>query len=167
MIQDYDYLIRSISDREIPFIKEFLYLAMFVPLGSKPFPKSIVDEPIFKPIYKNWGKTGDIAFVAIENKTDNLIGMAWVRLYDAVNLSLGIIDENIPALSIAIKEKYRNSGIGTSLLNELIKTVKNNGFTGISLSVDYRNFALKLYERFGFKLYQESSEFNPLYLLKF
>ena len=93
--------------------------------------------------------------------------MVWVRLYDEVNLSLGIIDKNTPALSIAVKEKYRKSGIGTSLLNELINAIQNQGFTGISLSVDYRNFALKLYERFGFKLHQESSEFNPLYLLKF
>jgi len=140
---------------------------MFVPKGSKPFSKSIVDEPIFKSIYKNWGKTGDIAFIAMENKSDNLIGIAWVRLYADVNLSLGIIDKSIPALSIAVKKKYRNNGIGTSLLDELIIAVKNQGFTGISLSVDNRNFALKLYEKFGFKLHQESSEFNPLYLLQF
>ena len=62
----------------------------------------------------NLAKVKDI----IENKmpANNLIGMAWVRLYDEVNLSLGIIEKNIPALSIAVEEKYRNNGIGTQLL---------------------------------------------------
>jgi ribosomal protein S18 acetylase RimI-like enzyme len=162
-----NYSIRPISKLEISNLKEFLYLALFVPPGSMPFPKSIIDEPIFKNIYDHWGKTGDIAFVAIEKSQDDLIGMAWVRLYDEINLSLGIIDTNIPALTIAIAEKYRNRGIGSALLLELIKTVKNQGIKGISLSVDNRNYAVKLYKIFGFKLYQESQEFNPLYLLKF
>ena len=120
---------------------------------------------IIKPIYKKWGKRGDIGFAA---KRDNhIIGMAWVRLYDKVNLPFGIINTEIPALTISIDEKHRGKKIGTSLMIELINAVKQQGFGGISLSVDHRNYAVKLYKKMGFVLYRESKEYNPLYLLKF
>jgi ribosomal protein S18 acetylase RimI-like enzyme len=162
-----DYSIHSISDKEIPYLKEYLYKAIFVPPETSPFPKSIIDEEFLKPIYKNWGKEGDIGFAAIDNKSNNIIGMAWVRLYDKENLPFGIIDIKTPALSIAIDKKYRSMGIGTQLMDELINSVKEQGFKGISLSVDNRNFAVKLYKKVGFELYKENKEYNPLYLLKF
>lgn len=166
-LQSINYKIRPISEKEIPLLKNYLYIALFVPPGIKPFQKSLVDEPIFKPIYENWGKDGDIGFVATKITSEKVIGMSWVRLYDKVNLPFGIIDTIIPALSIAVDERYRNRGIGTALLNKLIDIVKNQGFKAISLSVDHRNYAVKLYKRFGFKLFQESEEYNPLYLLEF
>jgi len=161
------YQIRPISDKEIPFLKDYLYMAMFVPPNSKPFPISIVDKSFFKLIYENWGKEGDIGLAVRDKKTKQIIGMAWVRLYEKVNLPLGIIDTTISALSIAIHEDYRKIGIGTELMVKLINSVKEKKFKGISLSVDRRNYAVKLYKKCGFKLYQESKEYNPLYFLEF
>ncbi len=119
------------------------------------------------PIYKDWGKHGDIGFWARDDLSEQLIGMAWVRLYNKVNLPFGIIDTNIPALSIAVDNTFQNRGIGLVLLNSLIDEVKEQGYEGISLSVDHRNYAVKLYKKVGFKLYRESKKYNPLYLLKF
>lgn len=161
-----DYSLKPISDNEIPYLKEYLYKALFVPLGSQPYPKSIIVEPFIKPIYENWGKDGDIGFVALDNSKIP-IGMAWVRLYDNVNLPFGIIDATIPALTISIDENYRKMGIGSALMETLIDSAKEHGFKGISLSVDRRNYALKLYKKFGFRLYLEHKEYNPLYLLEF
>jgi len=93
--------------------------------------------------------------------------MAWLRLYDKVNLPFGIIDTAIPALSLAIDEEFRKMGIGTAMMKTLIKSAKEHGYKGISLSVDNRNFAIKLYKKVGFKLYRESKEYNPLYFLEF
>ena len=41
-------------------------------------------------------------------------------------------------------------GIGTILLKEMIRKAKNSGFISLSLSVDPKNLALRLYERQGF-----------------
>ena len=162
-----DYSIYPISDKDTPFLKEYLYKALFVPPGSPPFPKSIVDEEFLKPIYEKWGKRGDIGFTAKEKELNRIIGMAWVRLYNKVNLPLGIIDPTIPTLTMAVDDNFRSKGIGTALIEKLIEAVKEQGFKGISLSVDHRNFAVKLYKKIGFKLYRASKEYNPLYLLKF
>lgn len=161
-----DYSIAPITKKDTPFLKEYLYKALFVPPGTSPFPKSIIKEEFLKPIYDKWGKNGDIGFTANFSTTNQIIGMAWVRLYDNVNLPFGIIDTEIPALSIAIDENYRGLRIGTLLMLKLINSVKKQGFKGISLSVDRRNYAVKSYKKLGFILYKESKDYNPLYLLK-
>lgn len=160
-----DYSISSITKEGIPFLKKYLYKALFIPPDSEPYQKSIVNEPIFKSIYENWGRNGNIAFMATDNKSNSIIGMVWVRLYNKINEPFGIIDNSIPALTIAVDEKYRNKGIGTALLEQLINEIKNQGFESISLSVDKRNYAIKLYKKFGFQLYKESKNYNPIYLL--
>ena len=162
-----DFSINPISEEDIPYLKEYLHKALFIPPGTPPIPKSIIDENFIKPIYENWGKTGDTGFCAYDDVTKILIGMAWVRLYEKVNLPFGIIDPTIPTLTMAVDGNFRSKGIGTALIEKLIEAVKEQGFKGISLSVDHRNFAVKLYKKIGFKLYRASKEYNPLYLLKF
>jgi len=51
---------------------------------------------------------------------------------------------------MAVSPEYRGQGIGTLLLNEMVKKAKDTGFTSVSLSVDPSNSALRLYERHGF-----------------
>ena len=45
---------------------------------------------------------------------------------------------------------YRDRGIGTSLLREMIGKLKKLGYEQVSLSVDLENFAFRLYQKFGF-----------------
>ena len=53
---------------------------------------------------------------------------------------------------LAVREKYRNQGIGTKLLRSTIAFVQQQGFSQISLDVvDTNPKAKKLYERMGFQ----------------
>lgn len=38
-------IFREIKQNEIYFLREMLYLALYVPEGESPFPKSILDNP--------------------------------------------------------------------------------------------------------------------------
>jgi len=49
-----------------------------------------------------------------------------------------------------IEEKYRNKGIGTYALNQIVEMAKNQN-KDISLEVFANNIAMNLYEKLGFK----------------
>jgi len=115
--------------------------------------------------YESWGRDGDTALVVVNNDSKVIIGAAWVRLFTKNDPSYGFIDEETPDMVIAVKAEYCGKGIGTQLLSKLSDTVKENGFKGISLSVDPRNTALHLYKRFGFKLFKQERIDNHIYLL--
>ena len=55
--------------------------------------------------------------------------------------------------NIAVSEKYRNNGIASALLNELIKRLDTGNCTFTTLEVRESNLgARSLYEKFGFRL---------------
>ncbi|GAA0088407.1 GNAT family N-acetyltransferase [Clostridium perfringens] len=57
------------------------------------------------------------------------------------------------AIAISVKKDYWNIGIGSAVMEELIKFAKDKGsIKTISLGVrEYNNIAIKLYEKYGFK----------------
>ena len=56
---------------------------------------------------------------------------------------------------MAVFDGYRGRGFGTQLMQLLIDSLRDGGFGKVSLSVDRRNPALRLYERFGFEVVRE------------
>ena len=144
------FIIKKISKIETWFLKEMLYEALFVPEGHPGFPRSILENPAISKYIENWGDDDlDVGFVAVQN--DNLIGAIWGRRFSGQNRGYGFIDEKTPELSMAVKEDYRGKGIGTKLLNAVTAAYKNKEVKALSLSVDRRNPAMKLYQRSGFE----------------
>ena len=142
-------MIREIKRNEIYFLSEALYLALYVPEGQPPFPKSILDNPDISKYIDHWGALpNEIALVAVIN--NKLIGAIWGRAFSSSKPGYGFIDENTPEISMAVKEKFRNQGIGSKLLDEISKMYFSKGIKSISLSVDKRNRAKSLYIRKGF-----------------
>lgn len=145
---------RIIKPDEYQFLEEMLYEALFVPPGQPKFPKSIIQNPDIKKYVENWNqKEGDLAIVGVEN--DKLVGAIWGRKFDVKKKGYGFVDKDIPEISMAVKEEYRNQGIGTHLINQIEHQFSEMGITKLSLSVDKLNPAKKLYERCGYKLFEE------------
>lgn len=154
---------RYITSSEYFFLKEMLYLALFVPPDHLPFPYSIIEHPDIEKYISNWGtQDGDIAIVATTQ--NQLIGAVWGRLFSNSDRGYGFVSEQIPEISMAIKQEYRNLGIGTILIKEIERAYLQLNITLLSLSVDKRNPALRLYKRAGFVKYSE--EGTALTLLK-
>ncbi len=133
---------------------DMLYEAIFIPEGHPPFPREIVKELSLSKYIEKWGKDKfDIALVVeIENK---LVGAVWGRLFTNENKGFGYIDNKTPELSMAIKNEYRNQGIGTKLIEAIITEYNKIEVKFLSLSVDKANKSLNLYKRIGFETVEE------------
>ncbi|BBM35934.1 acetyltransferase, GNAT family [Pseudoleptotrichia goodfellowii] len=70
----------------------------------------------------------------------------------------GHIDNETPSLAMSLFKEYRNLGIGTVLLNELLSELKIRGYLKVSLSVQKDNYAQKMYKKAGFKVIKENEE---------
>lgn len=144
------YTIRKMTIHEYSLLNDFLYEAIFIPEGVEPPSKSIIATPELQVYVKNFGTSkDDFALVAeVDNK---IIGAVWARImYD-----YGHIDDKTPSLAISLYKKYREQGIGSSLIKEMLSLLKAHGYKRVSLSVQKANYAAKLYQKMGFRIIQE------------
>jgi len=87
------------------------------------------------------------------------IGAAWVRLLQGDDRGYGHVDDDTPELSVAVRPQWRNRGVGTALLLRLLENLPR-----VSLSVDSRNPAVRLYEQLGFEVV--AAEHTSLIMLR-
>ncbi|MBU4438574.1 MAG: GNAT family N-acetyltransferase [Acetobacterium sp.] len=156
-------IIRSIRKEELPVLREFMYLAIFVEEGSEPLPTEIVDDPRLIKYIQDFGRVGDACLVAVLQK--EVIGVVWSRLFPANCPGYGYYDEKTPELSIAVKPKWRGQGIGFDLMSAMLKKLREAGYLAVSLSVTQNNPAVALYKKCGFEILAVQQE-DFLMLLK-
>ena len=70
----------------------------------------------------------------------------------------GHVDDQTPSLSISLYPEYRNRGIGTAMMQEMLRYLKEKGYKRSSLSVQKANYAAKWYQQLGFTVVKENSE---------
>ncbi len=132
-----------------------LYEALFIPEGHAPFPKEIIHDRSLSKYIDNWGKDKyDIAFVVEIDR--QLVGAIWGRLLTQENKGYGFVDNNTPELSLAVKSRHRNKGMGTELMRTIASEYKKIGIDQLSLSVDMANPASNLYKKLGYKIVEET-----------
>jgi GNAT superfamily N-acetyltransferase len=138
------FSVRGATALDEPFLREMLYVALFVPPGHPALPRSIVREPQVARYVDGWGAPGDRGLIALVDGFE--VGAAWVRYFTAREPGYGFVDESTPELSTAVLSAYRGRGIGSQLIQLLIE-----GIPSISLSCDPANPAWRLYLRLGFE----------------
>ena len=138
-------MIRRAGPQDVPFLKDMLRHAYY--WRSSSVPES--GEPPVQRYVERWGRPGDTALIAIQDFQP--VGAAWYRLFQADNPGYGFIDEETPELSIAIVPSRRGTGLGSELLDALMRRAREDGYGAISLSVEKDNPAVALYERHGFR----------------
>ncbi|MCJ8283027.1 MAG: GNAT family N-acetyltransferase [Rivularia sp. ALOHA_DT_140] len=144
------YIIRPLEPSDESFLWEILYQAIYIPTGTTPLPREIIYQPELAKYVQDW-KTNDIGLIAILESNQTPIGATWIRLFNINNPGYGYINDETPELSIAVLPEYRNQGIGTRLLLDLLEIIKNL-YPAVSLSVSADNRALKLYQRLDFEV---------------
>ena len=147
-----DYKIREIRKNEYPILSDLLYEAIFIPEGMDKPPKSIIEQPELQVYVEDFGKEDDWCLVAeIKGK---IVGAVWVRIMD----DYGHIDDETPSFAISLYAEYRNMGIGTALMRDMLELLKNKGYKRISLSVQKANYAVRMYQKVGFEVIDENEE---------
>lgn len=145
------YHIRVAGREDAPFLREMLYESLYVPEGGEPFSRDILEEPFMKKYVEDWGRAGDLGYIAV-NAAGKPAGSITIRYFDEGNKGFGYVSDDIPELGMALIPESRGQGLGTALMKELFRGMKERGIHKVSLSVAPENAAaMKLYERFGFQ----------------
>lgn len=148
-----DYKIRTILKEENSLLEDFLYEAIFVPEGVSALPKSIINQPELQIYITGFGKKkDDIGLVAEVEK--RAVGAVWVRIMN----DYGHVDKDTPSFAISLYKDYRGLGIGTALMKEMLRILKDRGYKQASLAVQKANYAVKMYKRMGFEIVDENEE---------
>ena len=145
-----DYVIRPLTPADEPILWEMLYQALQTSEGAPP--RDIVRQPQFARHAEGWGRAGDVGFVAYDAKQkDELLGAVWLRLATGDQRD---DTKATPELAFAVKSGLRRRGIGAALLTQLVKATPQQ--STISIRASTNNPAVRLYERFGFKVVEQS-----------
>ena len=148
-----EYEIRAIRDEEKRLLKDFLYEAIFIPEGVQPPDKSIVEKPELRVYTDDFGSgKGDNCLVA--ESDGRVVGAVWTRIMN----DYGHVDDDTPSFAISLYEEYRGRGIGSELMREMLDLLRKQGYARASLAVQKANYAVRMYEKTGFKTVDENAE---------
>ena len=146
-------IIRKIKPTEYKVLEDFLYEAIYIPQGVQPPPRSIIEQPELQVYIEDFGKReDDICFVA--EVRGKIVGAVWVRVMN----DYGHIEEGVPSFAISLYKEYRGRGIGTKLMERMLKEIKERGYTRTSLAVQKANYAVRMYKKVGFEIIDENDE---------
>ena len=148
-----NYIIRNIRGNETDLLKDFLYEAIFIPEGVEPPDKDIIEKPELRVYTEDFGcNKGDYCLVA--ETDDKVVGAVWTRIMN----DYGHVDDDTPSFAISLYKDYRGQGIGTQLMVKMLELLKENDYKRASLTVQKAYYAMKMYEKVGFKIVDENEE---------
>ena len=147
------YVIRDLKKSETELLKDFLYEAIFIPEGVEAPEKDIVEKPELRVYTDDFGsRKGDNCLVA--DLGGKVVGAVWTRIMN----DYGHVDDDTPSFAISLYKEYRGKGIGTELMRRMLRLLKEQGCRQASLAVQKANYAVKMYEKVGFKTIDENAE---------
>lgn len=156
----FSFTIRPAEPADESFLWEMLYQSLYVE-GDEPHPREILNRPDIARYVKDWGRAGDLGFVASDAGSSKPVGAVWIRSSKEDDKGFAYIDEETPELGIVLLPEYRGQGIGTALLKHLLVVAKNL-HPAISFSVSPDNRAMRLYERMGFETVDVRGDDHPV-----
>lgn len=145
-----EYKIRWAAKADEPFLFEMLFQSLFIEKGQEPYSREVLKKPNIARYVKNWGRDGDLGFIAETAETGEKVGAVWCRLSNGEDRGFGYLDDETPEMGIALLPEFRGKGVGTALMKRLLEVASQN-YPAICLSVSPNNPAIRLYERFGFE----------------
>jgi GNAT superfamily N-acetyltransferase len=101
-----------------------------------------------------WPRDTDLGVIA---DADSLpIGAAWLRFFPAADPGYGFVAADVPELTIGVALQWRGRGVGRALLRAVAEHARLTGVRQISLSVERKNFAQRLYLSEGYQIVDSS-----------
>lgn len=104
--------------------------------------------------YGQCNTKGTLFMALLRACSDKIVGAVWVRIMN----DYGHIDNETPSFAISLLKEYRNYGIGTELMKQMLTKLKLEGYKQASLSVQKMNYAVRMYRKIGFEIVDENDE---------
>lgn len=145
--------LRELKKDEAGLLKEFLYEAIFIPEGTETPDQSIIEQPELSIYYDDFG-SGKADNCIVAETDGKIIGAVWTRIMN----DYGHVDDATPSLAISLYKDYRGKGIGTEMMRKMLELLHQQGYGKASLAVQKANYAVKMYEKVGFKTIDENEE---------
>jgi ribosomal protein S18 acetylase RimI-like enzyme len=146
-------LFRQLRPNEIVLLNDFLYEAIFIPVGVAAPPRNIIEKEELQVYVRDFGRWPDDRCMVAECD-GKVVGAVWTRIMD----DYGHIANDTPSLAMSIYREYRNRGIGTKLLKSMLQLLREEGYKQVSLSVQKENYAVKMYRKVGFEVVGTTDE---------
>lgn len=152
-------IVRIISNEEIdnvPVLKGTLRISNMIPV---PDSELILYEPK-KETNKDYKILVEKELVFIEKNEEMIKKYAKIIYNQKINNYDVSYIKNVVDFKL-LEEKckeYRGKGIGTKLMETMLKILKDKGYKKTSLAVQKDNYAVKMYKKVGFKIIDENEQ---------
>ncbi|MCB1141598.1 MAG: GNAT family N-acetyltransferase [Leptospiraceae bacterium] len=144
------------NSSDLPFLRDMLCIAAYWDHSEVMNTDVYLEREDLRFLLDEWGKRkGDLGLILQDDSGQNL-GAVWYRFWWESFHSYGFISEKIPELVIGLKPGSRGKGYGEILIRKLIEKSSSQGIHSISLSVARGNYAIRLYQKLGFRVYREN-----------
>ncbi|MBP5500681.1 MAG: GNAT family N-acetyltransferase [Bacteroidales bacterium] len=150
-----EYIIRELRMDEVPLLNDFLYEAIYIPFGGALPPRSIILNENLQIYVRDFGTQPDDKCLVVEIG-GRVVGAVWSRIMN----DYGHVADDVPSLAISLYKEFRNHGIGSELLGQMLQLLRRDGYHKVSLSVQKENYAVGMYLKAGFQVWEETSEEN-------
>ena len=138
---------------ERPLLNDFLYEAIYIPDGVTPPPRSIILNDDLQVYVRDFGRQPDDRCLVAEID-GRVAGAVWTRIMK----DYGHVADDVPSLAISLYKEYRNHGIGSDLLGQMLQLLRQDGYHKVSLSVQKENYAAGMYLKAGFEIWKDTPE---------
>ena len=114
--------IRALRPEEYPLLADLLYEAIFVPERAEVPPRAVVHDPALSGYWAAFGsRPGDRALCAVA--PEGVVGAVWARRMRGY----GFVADDVPELAMALWPAWRGRGLGTRLLQALLRQLRGEG----------------------------------------
>lgn len=138
--------IREAAPEEWALLPDFTYEAIFKRPEDGPVPRTVLQYPALRGYYQGFGSGNtDRCLVAVADGA--VVGAAWTR----AAAGYGSVDAETPELAMSLYPEWRGMGIGSRLLDAMLRLAEDERWERISLSVQLDNFARSMYLKAGFE----------------
>jgi GNAT superfamily N-acetyltransferase len=149
------WVIRRAAPEDGPFLADMLVeAANWSAEWKKKSRDRVLSAPVAAQYIVGWPRDTDLGVIA--EADGERIGAAWLRFHPAANPGYGFVAPDIPELTIAVAVPWRGRGVGRALLRAIAGQASAMGIQQISLSVERKNFAQKLYLSEGYRIVDSS-----------
>lgn len=132
------WTIRAAIQQDVPFLKTMCFAATYpsfcpASLRTRVVPPSLIERlPCITAWWQQWGRHGDVAFVAMEETRP--VGAAWYRLFSpqetayaaCIGVELGSVATTIPVCLMHVDDEQQQRGIEHALLATLLAEARQH-----------------------------------------